>query len=241
MLANRLRKTEAFALSVDQYAAGPRKISHAITKVRDCINLIGPSAPGCAIIQTDFVSAYDFLCLKWTMRVLRKKGVSEHFVSTLENVYSNNQSFVINIINNEQQAPIENKRKAIFQGDRTSTILFNFSIDPLLVHLKNRLKGLAYFKMTTAGPHHPLFGRPTPASAKLKMLGYVDDLKALVTSKNEFIVLDNSLTLKKALDSMMETGVRACPLWDNLKQEYVGMLTITDFIRFTGKSLHVRG
>ena len=55
----------------------------------------------------------------------------------------------------------------------------------------------------------------------------------IIQPNTKLVILDNSLTLKKALDSMMETGVRACPLWDNLKQEYVGMLTITDFIRFT--------
>ena len=31
---------------------------------------------------------------------------------------------------------------------------------------------------------------------------------------------------------MVDTGVRACPLWDSGKQKFVGMLTITDFIRF---------
>lgn len=27
------------------------------------------------------------------------------------------------------------------------------------------------------------------------------------------------------------TGVRAAPLWDSVKQQFVGMLTITDFIK----------
>merc|ERR1719336_2568386 len=31
--------------------------------------------------------------------------------------------------------------------------------------------------------------------------------------------------------AMVDTGVRACPLWDSAKQKFVGMLTITDFIR----------
>lgn len=29
----------------------------------------------------------------------------------------------------------------------------------------------------------------------------------------------------------MITGVRAAPLWDSVRQEFVGMLTITDFIK----------
>ena len=36
----------------------------------------------------------------------------------------------------------------------------------------------------------------------------------------------------QAFFAMVDTGVRACPLWDSAKQKFVGMLTITDFIRF---------
>ena len=53
----------------------------------------------------------------------------------------------------------------------------------------------------------------------------------IIQPNTKLVILDNKLTLKKALHSMIETGVRACPLWDSEKQSYVGMLTITDFIR----------
>lgn len=33
----------------------------------------------------------------------------------------------------------------------------------------------------------------------------------------------------------MITGVRAAPLWDSVKQQFVGMLTITDFIKILQK------
>ena len=55
----------------------------------------------------------------------------------------------------------------------------------------------------------------------------------IIQPNTKLVILDNKLTLKKALHSMMETGVRACPLWDSGKQSYVGMLTITDFIRYS--------
>ena len=54
----------------------------------------------------------------------------------------------------------------------------------------------------------------------------------IIQPNTKLVILDNKLTLKKALHSMKETGVRACPLWDSGKQSYVGMLTITDFIRY---------
>ncbi len=39
------------------------------------------------------------------------------------------------------------------------------------------------------------------------------------------------LLVKKAFFALVYNGVRAAPLWDKQRKEYVGMLTITDFIR----------
>ena len=53
----------------------------------------------------------------------------------------------------------------------------------------------------------------------------------LIPPSTKLVVLDTELVLKKAFYAMVDTGVRACPLWDSTKQAFVGMLTITDFIR----------
>lgn len=53
----------------------------------------------------------------------------------------------------------------------------------------------------------------------------------LIPTSAKLVVLDTQLVLKKAFFAMVDTGVRACPLWDSVKQAFVGMLTITDFIR----------
>ncbi len=39
------------------------------------------------------------------------------------------------------------------------------------------------------------------------------------------------LLVKKAFFALVYNGVRAAPLWDSRRQNFVGMLTITDFIR----------
>lgn len=36
--------------------------------------------------------------------------------------------------------------------------------------------------------------------------------------------------MKKAFFALVANGIRAAPLWDSANQEFVGMLTITDFI-----------
>ncbi|XP_046862706.1 5'-AMP-activated protein kinase subunit gamma-1-like [Xenia sp. Carnegie-2017] len=46
----------------------------------------------------------------------------------------------------------------------------------------------------------------------------------------KIVVFDTRLLVKKAFYALVANGVRSAPLWDNAKQDYVGMLTISDFI-----------
>ena len=43
--------------------------------------------------------------------------------------------------------------------------------------------------------------------------------------------------VRKAFFALVYNGVRAAPLWDSEKQEFIGMLTITDFIQILHKSV----
>ena len=44
-------------------------------------------------------------------------------------------------------------------------------------------------------------------------------------------VKNAELLVKKAFFALVYNGVRAAPLWDSRNQRFVGMLTITDFIK----------
>lgn len=57
----------------------------------------------------------------------------------------------------------------------------------------------------------------------------------LVPTSAKLVVFDTQLIVKKAFFALVYNGVRAAPLWDNKRQEFVGMLTITDFIRILQK------
>ena len=193
VLANRLKKTETHTLSKHQYSTGGKRASHSACLARNAIENIKPNSKGCAIIETDFVSAFDRMSVSWIWKVLLKKGCSERFTSVLRNLYEDTDSYVSCIINNEQQPRMVNRRKNIRQGDRNSTSLYVFGADALLITLNKRLKGLEYFKMDTQGPRHPLFGPPRPVSEKLTVVGFVDDVKGVITSVQEFNTLDNTL------------------------------------------------
>ena len=41
--------------------------------------------------------------------------------------------------------------------------------------------------------------------------------------------------MRKAFFALVYNGTRAAPLWDNGRQQFVGMLTITDFIKILTK------
>jgi len=53
----------------------------------------------------------------------------------------------------------------------------------------------------------------------------------LIPTSAKLVVFDTELLVKKAFFALVYNGVRAAPLWDSSKQRFVGMLTITDFIR----------
>ncbi|XP_076054710.1 SNF4/AMP-activated protein kinase gamma subunit isoform X7 [Oratosquilla oratoria] len=53
----------------------------------------------------------------------------------------------------------------------------------------------------------------------------------LIPTSAKLVIFDTRLQVKKAFYALVYNGVRAAPLWDVARQEFVGMLTITDFIR----------
>ncbi|XP_060784339.1 5'-AMP-activated protein kinase subunit gamma-1 [Neoarius graeffei] len=53
----------------------------------------------------------------------------------------------------------------------------------------------------------------------------------LIPTSSKLVVFDTTLQVKKAFFALVANGVRAAPLWDTNQQSFVGMLTVTDFIR----------
>nr|CAH8853872.1 unnamed protein product [Trichobilharzia regenti] len=53
----------------------------------------------------------------------------------------------------------------------------------------------------------------------------------LLPESAKLVILDTDLSIKKAFYALIYNNVRAAILWDSSKQNYIGMLTITDFIK----------
>uniref|UniRef100_A0A0K8S8H9 CBS domain-containing protein n=2 Tax=Lygus hesperus TaxID=30085 RepID=A0A0K8S8H9_LYGHE len=57
----------------------------------------------------------------------------------------------------------------------------------------------------------------------------------LIPTSAKLVVFDTQLLVKKAFFALVYNGVRAAPLWDSNEHRFVGMLTITDFIKILQK------
>ena len=61
----------------------------------------------------------------------------------------------------------------------------------------------------------------------------------LLPTSSKLVVFDTTLHVKKAFMALVHNSMRAAPVWDSESQQFVGMLTVTDFInilRFYYKS-----
>ena len=45
------------------------------------------------------------------------------------------------------------------------------------------------------------------------------------------LIFDHKLLVKKALAALLQHSVPSAPLWDSLNHQFIGMLTVTDFIQ----------
>ncbi|KAL4222675.1 5'-AMP-activated protein kinase subunit gamma-2 [Mactra antiquata] len=57
----------------------------------------------------------------------------------------------------------------------------------------------------------------------------------IIPTSAKLVIFDTKLNVKKAFFALVYNGVRAAPLWSSAKQDYEGMLTITDFISILHK------
>ena len=137
----RLKQVATHTLNQNQLSAGDdRRIHHGINKARDAIFMANSRNQGAGILDNDYMAAFDFMVLTWVFQVLEAKGVDKQFINTLKNLYDNHLTVVV--INNIQGKCFQNKRWSIRQGDRPSSLLFCFGLDPYLDWLERRLTGI---------------------------------------------------------------------------------------------------
>ena len=192
--AARFKNTFTHTLSPSQIVAGKdRRIHHMINKARDCIFAVSKSKLGCAILDLDFIAAFDMQVFSWVFAVLQAKGVPDDVIARIENIYQG--SVTIPVVNNVRSSPIENKRGNLRQGCPGSMGWFSVAIDPLLIYLTRLLTGIPICSLPTLGPSSEDGSPPHPVTEKYKVYGYADDVKPGVTTMAEFGIVDKGAKL----------------------------------------------
>ena len=98
-------------------------------------------------------------------------------------------------VNNILGKVIPNNYWSIRQGDRPSSTLFCYGIDPHLVWLERRLKGIPLYRQPVQGPLLPEHFGQLCAQEDYKVIGYIDDIKPAITSMHEFTVVDTGSSI----------------------------------------------
>ena len=86
-----------------------------INQARDCIYAVSKSKLGCAILDLDFVAAFDRQVFSWVLAVLKAKGVPDDVLSRIKGIYQ--ESVTIPVVNNLRSRAIKNIRGSLRQGD----------------------------------------------------------------------------------------------------------------------------
>ena len=174
--AHMFKKVAAHTLSPLQLVAGnDRRIHHGINLARNAIHAAGqPGHAGCGILDTDLIAAFDWLCLDWSFKVLRKKGLCVEAINRLKNLYNDNLSVIV--VNDIPGKAIPNLRGSLRQGDLPSMHIFCYGIDPLIVYLEKRLKGILIASLPVSGPVPHSDPPLSPLEERYKVIGYADDV-----------------------------------------------------------------
>ena len=185
ILNNRFKKVASHTLNANQYSIGSdRKISHGINKARDAIWAASNRREGSGILNNDYMSAFDLMVLTWVFKVLRAKGLDEKVISRLHTLYRDHLTIVV--VNNVRGRCFLNNRWSIRQGDRPSSILFCYGLDPHLDWLESRLSGIPIYKDVNCLNSN---------TEVYKLMAYVDDVKPSISCMNDFTVVDHGSAL----------------------------------------------
>ena len=134
--------------------------------------------------------AFDLMVMLWVFKVLKAKGVDQRVIERLTNIYKDNITVVV--VNGIPGKAIPNMRWSMKQGDLPSVFWFCYGIEPLLCYLEKRLQGLSIYSTPVLGPNLPGDPPLPPLTENLKLLGFVDDVKAAISSMHEFSLVDRA-------------------------------------------------
>ena len=216
-------------------------IYHGIISARDAIQCAKSKNLSCGIADLDLIAAFNMVSMLWIAMVLRAKGLCQVNTDRFLNMYRDAAIRVV--VNNEVGKEIKVKR-CVRQGAPPSMLLFLYNVDPVIIYLEKRLKGILLCKGPVHVPRLPDQPPLPDKSDKYTIKGYADDLKPAITSMAEFVMVDNIVAEFEAASgcaihrdpTMDKCKVLLLGGWARLRQEDIPVpyIKISDHLDMLG-------
>ena len=126
-------------------------------------------------------------------------------------------------------------------------LLFLYNVDPLIIYLEKRLEGILLYKRPVLGPVLEGQGPLKAQEERYTVKGYADDIKPVVKSMEEFIMIDriiDKFEMASGCAVHRDPTQDKCKMlllgkWKNLKQEdfSVDYIKISDHLDMLGFTL----
>ena len=164
LINNRLAPWAVAKLHLDQKGFVPGRLITDHTRLAyEVAHLADSTGTNGFLVSLDQAKAYDRVDQSWLLRVLRRMGIDPDLCNTISDLVSGCHSHVR--INGGYSTSFS-LRRGVRQGDPLSCLLYNFSIEPLAMHLRATLQGFS------------LLGLPP-----VKLMFYADDLNLFLRAR----------------------------------------------------------
>ena len=157
-------------------------IFDAVVTVRDIIAYAEETNKPICSLSIDFKDAFHKIAHIYLFMILQEYGISDHFCSRLQKIYADATSTLI--LNGHKSTPIK-ILSGVRQGCPLSMLLFALCINPLLINLDKKLKGINIRHNST----------------KMTAIAYADNITIIVTQPEEIYIIKETLH-----DYMQATG-----------------------------------
>jgi len=180
LINSRLAPWAVAKLHPDQKGFVPGRLMNEHTRLAsEVAHLCDATGTPGFIVGLDQAKAYDRVDQPWLLQVLVASGLPPDLILLISDLTNNCRS---RVCINSGYSPYFTLKRGVRQGDPLSCLLFNFSIEPLAIRLRQVVKGLA-----------------VPGLTPVKVMLYADDI-------NLFLGQDDSVQeVSDCLESVSKT------------------------------------
>jgi len=175
LLNSRLAPWAVAKLHPDQKGFVPGRLMNEHTRLASKVAHLcdATGTPG-FIVGLDQAKAYDRVDQPWLLQVLVASGLPPDLILLISDLTNNCKS---RVRINSGYSPYFTLKRGVRQGDPLSCLLFNFSIEPLAIRLRQVVKGLA-----------------VPGLAPVKVMLYADDVNLFLGENDSVQEVSDCLT-----------------------------------------------